>query len=81
MIVPDLNGDRVMDVIVRTSEDEAEVYCSQGTVGYAAKAAARFDIPVDGSINVEDMNSDGLSDILVSYAPKQALTVYFSTPK
>lgn len=81
MIVPDMNGDRVMDVIVRASEDEAEIYCSQGGLGFLAKPSATFDIPVDGSINIEDLNGDGLADVLVSSGPKQALTVYFSTPK
>jgi hypothetical protein len=80
MIVPDMNGDRVMDLVVRTAEDSVDVFTSEGALQYSSKAAQNISVPTDSTLNVEDVNGDGLADLLVSSAPKQVLTLYLSSP-
>jgi len=66
MIVKDMNGDKMMDLIVRNSAREIQVFLSQGNYKLSPAPAATFEIPENASLSFLDVNSDGLSDILVS---------------
>ncbi|MGI8908674.1 MAG: FG-GAP repeat domain-containing protein [Candidatus Sumerlaeaceae bacterium] len=79
MIVNDMNGDRVRDLIVRTAEDKLDIFCSQGSMQFPAKPSESLTVPSDATTNVEDLNGDGQADLLVSSGPKQILTIYFAT--
>ncbi len=81
LIVDDLNNDRIMDLIVRSAEDRLRIYPSQNGLAFAKDPAATVDIPADAAVDIEDVNGDGLSDILVSSVSKQFFTVYVSVLK
>lgn len=81
LVSEDMNGDRIMDLCVRSGEDSLAVYPSKGGLSYPDDPVEEFEIPEDADVNFEDVDSDGLSDIIVSSPTKQALTLYISTQK
>jgi hypothetical protein len=81
MITPDLNGDHMHDLIIRSSPGTLSFYPSQNSLGFGPKPSVEIDVLEDAIVTPVDLNADGLMDILVSSAPKQALTAYLSTRK
>jgi hypothetical protein len=78
LIVDDMNGDGIMDLIARSDENKVAVFPSEGKLAYARSPAATYEIPADSHIEVEDVNADGLADMLVSSLMKQSVVIYIS---
>ncbi len=81
MVTDDLNGDKIMDLVVRSDEGTLDVYGSQGALTYPKDPDQSFSIPADAVVDYEDVNGDGLNDILVSSVLKQSFTIYVTSPK
>lgn len=81
LIVDDMNGDHVMDMIARPNEDIVDIYPSEGKLSYPKNPAEEYSVPPDAVLDVEDINGDGLADLLVSSASKRMLKIYISLPK
>ncbi|MCX7017468.1 MAG: VCBS repeat-containing protein [bacterium] len=81
MITDDMNGDKIMDLVVRTEEDKLAVYPSSGNFSYEKDPSDQLTIPEDAVVNFDDVNADGLTDIIISSIAKPQVTVYLSTPK
>jgi hypothetical protein len=81
MLVDDMNGDSVMDLAVRIDEGRLVIYGSTGKPGFARQPSAEITFPNDASLDFEDVNGDGLADVLVSTTVKRSLTIYLSSPK
>lgn len=79
LMVPDMNGDRASDLVVRTRTDELSVYPSSGPVTFPSSPAATLSVPDDASVDTEDLNGDGLGDLLVSSPSRKSFTAYIST--
>ncbi len=75
MITKDMNGDKMMDLVVRTSADELQVLLTQGNFVLTSSAAATFKIPEAASLSFTDVNADGLCDIIVSDPATSHLSV------
>jgi hypothetical protein len=80
LLVDDMNGDRVMDLILRGDDGTISVYPSQNGLAYGKSSSAEISAPPDNHIDVEDINGDGLADLIVSSQQKKSLTVYISPP-
>lgn len=80
-MVEDMNGDGFMDLVVRSSATQLDVYTTQGKLAFPAKPTESFRIPEGSYLSFEDINGDGLSDIIVSAPAKQYLTVIFGARK
>ena len=68
MIVDDMNGDNMMDLVVRNAVDEMQVYLTHGNFVPGSTPVAVFKIPEQASLSFTDVNADGLNDIVVSDA-------------
>lgn len=66
MMVDDMNGDGMMDLLVRSSATVAEIYFSRGNYMLSPEAAGRFDVPEQATLSFTDVNADNLTDIIVS---------------
>jgi hypothetical protein len=66
MIVKDMNGDKMMDLAVRTAATELQIFLSHGNYAIGNTPAESFHIPEQASLSFLDINSDGLNDIMVS---------------
>lgn len=75
MIVKDMNGDKMMDLVVRTSADELQVFLTQGNFVPGPSPAATFRIPELASLSFTDVNADQLYDIIVSDPASNHLSV------
>lgn len=75
MIVKDMNGDKMMDLVVRTSAAELQVFLTQGNFVPGPAPAATFRIPEQASLSFTDVNADQLYDIIVSDPATNHLSV------
>jgi len=66
IMVKDMNGDKMMDLVVRASASELQFHMSQGNFSISPSAAATLKIPEQASLAFRDINRDGLTDALVS---------------
>lgn len=73
----DINGDKFMDLLVRSSEDVLAFYPSDGALAFPRDAAFRVDVPSDAAVDFADVDGDGVKDVIVSSPVKQHLTVHF----
>lgn len=80
-IVQDMNGDRMMDMIVRNAADEFQVFLSTSNFAIGATAAASFKIPEKAVFSFVDLNQDGLNDIIVSDAEGRYLRLIIPNRK
>jgi hypothetical protein len=81
MIVDDINGDKFMDIAVRREDDKLDLYASEGTLKYGKDATVVIDLPADSGVVYEDMNSDGMTDVIVYSASKQHIAIHFALNK
>lgn len=78
LMADDLNGDRAADLLVRTAADELAVYPSDGPLKFPKNPAQTIRIPQDASVDLEDLDGDGLQDLLVSSPSGNTLTIHLS---
>lgn len=75
MLVKDMNGDGMMDLVVRNSPTEIQVTFSNANFGLANSVAGSFTIPENASLSFTDINADGLNDIIISDPGSRHLSV------
>ncbi len=66
MIVKDMNNDKMMDLVVRTSADQLQIFLTKGNFVLGQTPAATFTIPENASLSFTDVNADSRTDIIVS---------------
>lgn len=66
MLVKDMNGDGMMDLVVRNSPTELQIFMSRGNFALNSTPTASFPVPENASLAFVDVNGDGLNDIIVS---------------
>ena len=73
----DFNGDGRPDLLVRRSETQWNIYFSttDGT-WFAAQPAMTFDTPSQGYMEINDVNGDGLSDIIWHEPDKHRFSIF-----
>lgn len=80
MITEDLNGDKTMDLVVRREEGLLEVYPSKDGLAFERNPAGEIETPDDAVITFEDMDADGLQDIIISSPLKESCSIHISRP-
>lgn len=75
MIVKDMNGDNMMDLVVRNSATEFQVFLSRDNYAINSSPAARFRVTEQASLDFLDINVDGLCDIIISDPSTNHLSV------
>jgi len=81
MIVNDMNHDNLMDLVVRSSANEMQLFLSQGNFSIGSSAAASFRIPENANLTFLDANVDGLGDIIVSDPAANHLSIIVPLPR
>ena len=65
LIDGDFNGDGRPDVLAKRSPTQWDVVLSSARNWFAPKPAVSFEVPLDGNFEIQDLNADGLSDLVV----------------
>ena len=77
----DFNGDGRLDLLVRRSDTEWNIFCSTTNGKWIVpQAAMSFDVPPHGSMDIQDLRGDGLSDIIWHEWDQPGLSIYMSPP-
>jgi len=77
----DFNGDGRADFLVRRSETQWNVFTSTGDGRwFAPQPTLTFDAPTEGSLEIKDLDGDGLSDIIWHRTEKPGLVIFLSPP-
>jgi hypothetical protein len=78
----DFNGDGRPDLLVRRSDTQWNIFFST-TDGrwFAPQPAMTFDAPAHGYFEIEDLNGDGLSDIILHELDQPNLSIFMSPPR
>ncbi|MCX7716797.1 MAG: VCBS repeat-containing protein [Candidatus Sumerlaeaceae bacterium] len=79
--VRDMNGDGFTDLVLRADEGKAEVYVSDGAVRFRRQPSAEINLPQDSILSFDDLNADGLTDIVISSRQRETVLIYLSSPR
>jgi len=75
----DFNADGRKDLIIKRSTTQSDIYVSSLSNGFfEQQPRLRLETPLKGQIFVEDLNSDGISDIYVIDYEKDRITLFIS---
>lgn len=75
----DFNADGRPDLIIRRTQTQCDVYLSSLANGfYEKKSKLQLEVPAEGRVFVEDLNSDGISDIYLIDYEKGKVAVFLS---
>jgi hypothetical protein len=81
LIEGDFNGDGRRDVLIQRSLTQWEILLSTTGAGWFAPAARlAFEAPADSSFQIQDLNGDGLSDIVAQVPGEPRLLILLSEP-
>ena len=77
----DFNADGRPDLIIRRDMTQCNIYLSSLANGFYEKVSKlQLELPAEGRMSVEDLNSDGISDIYLIDYEKGRITVFLSEP-
>jgi hypothetical protein len=77
----DFNADGRPDLIIRRDMTQCNIYPSSLANGFYEKVSKlQLELPAEGRMSVEDLNSDGISDIYLIDYEKGRITVFLSEP-
>jgi hypothetical protein len=75
----DFNSDGRPDLIIRRDLTQCNIYLSSLATGfYERESQLQFEMPAEGRMFVEELNSDGISDIYMIDYEKGKITVFLS---
>ncbi len=82
LVQGDFIGDGRLDLLIRRSDTQWNILCST-TDGhwFALQPAMTFDVPPHGFIEIQDLNGDGLSDIIWHEWDKPNISIFMSPPR
>jgi hypothetical protein len=77
----DFNGDGASDLLVRSRPERYDIYLAkQGGRQITTRAAGTFSIEVEGLCRLDDLDSDGCTDVLTFDREHPTITVLLSRP-
>lgn len=77
----DFNADGRKDLIIKRSSTQSDIYVSSLSNGFfEQQPRLQLEMPMKGKIFVEDLNSDGISDIFAIEYEKGRITLFLSGP-
>jgi hypothetical protein len=81
-ILGDFNGDGRPDLLFRRSETHWNIFCStKDARWFVPEPAMAFDTPANGYAKINDVNGDGLSDIIWHETDEPRLSIFRSPSK
>jgi hypothetical protein len=78
LIDGDFNGDGRPDLLVKQAATQWAVILSSARGWFGRKPAASFEVPLEGNFVIQDLNGDGLSDLVVQAWEQPTLFIFLS---